>query len=75
MDLELKQLIFDSISELRRLQKMWQKTYPDCSTMEFRDEPPIRWFGNIKNNPQVLVVSANPSRPEQPKNNPRIPYS
>ena len=75
MDLELKQLIFDSISELRRLQKMWQKTYPDCSTMEFRDVPPVLWFGNIKNNPQVLVVSANPSRPEQPKSNPRIPYS
>ena len=75
MDSELKQLIFDSISELRRLQKMWQKTYPDSSTMEFRDVPPVLWFGNIKNNPQVLVVSANPSRPEQPKSNPRIPYS
>ena len=75
MDSELKQLIFDSISELRRLQKVWQKTYPDCSTMEFRDVPPVLWFGDIKNNPQVLVVSANPSRPEQPKSNPRIPYS
>ena len=75
MDSELKQLIFDSINELRCLQKMWQKTYPDCSTMEFRDVPPVLWFGNIKNNPQVLVVSANPSCPEQPKSNPRIPYS
>lgn len=64
---EVKRIISESVEELKRLRKIWPE--------EFRDVPPVLWFGNIKNNPQVLVVSANPSRPEQPKSNPRIPYS
>ena len=68
----LTTLILDTIDELKRLQGIWKE--------EFRDVPPVLWFGNLneKQTPlkgRVLVISANPSRPEQPKNNPRIPYS
>ena len=68
----LTTLILDTIDELKRLQGIWKD--------EFRDVPPVLWFGNLneKQTPlkgRVLVVSANPSRPEQPKRNPRIPYS
>lgn len=65
-DTNLKLLILDIIEELKRLRGLWKD--------EFRDVPPILWFGDIHNNPQVLVVSANPSRPDQPNSNPRIPY-
>ena len=68
----LTTLILDTIDELKSLQVIWKD--------EFRDVPPVLWFGNLneKQTPlkgRVLVISANPSRPEQPKNNPRIPYS
>jgi hypothetical protein len=65
-DTNLKLLILDIIEELKRLRGLWKD--------EFRDVPPVLWFGDIHNNPQVLVVSANPSRPDQPNSNPRIPY-
>lgn len=65
-DTNLKVLILDIIEELKRLRGLWKD--------EFRDVPPVLWFGDIHNNPQVLVVSANPSRPDKPNSNPRIPY-
>ena len=65
-DTNLKLLILDIIEELKRLRGLWKD--------EFRDVPPVLWFGDIHNNPQVLVISANPSRPDQPNSNPRIPY-
>ena len=65
-DTNLKLLILDIIEELKRLRGLWKD--------EFRDVPPVLWFGDIHKNPQVLVVSANPSRPDQPNSNPRIPY-
>ena len=65
-DTNLKLLILDIIEELKRLRGLWKD--------EFRDVPPVLWFGDIHNNPQVLVISANPSRPDKPNSNPRIPY-
>jgi hypothetical protein len=41
---------------------------------EFKDVPPVSWFGNIDaEKPTVVVISANPSKPEGPRSNPRIP--
>lgn len=41
---------------------------------EFKDVPPVSWFGNIDaEKPTVVVISANPSKPEEPRSNPRIP--
>ena len=61
-------LIAESIEELSRLQKRMPN--------EFRDAPPVLWFGDIcTEKPRVLVVSANPNRPDLPEENPRISYS
>ena len=62
-------LITEAIEELERLQTMM----PD----EFRKAaaPPVLWFGDIcSEKPKVLVVSANPNRPDLPEDNPRISY-
>lgn len=65
---EIQRIITDAVEELKRLQKAWKE--------EFRDVPPVLWFGDIESTkPKVLVISANPSRPDQPAGNPRIPSS
>lgn len=65
---EVKRIISESVEELKRLRKIWPE--------EFRDVPPVLWFGDIESQkPKVLVISANPSRPDQPAGNPRIPSS
>ena len=63
---EIQRIITDAVEELKRLRKVNEK--------EFRDVPPVLWFGDIGSpKPKVLVISANPSRPDQPVGNPRIP--
>lgn len=63
---EVKRIISEAVEELKRLRKIWPE--------EFRDVPPVLWFGDIESpNPKVLVISANPNRPDQPESNPRIP--
>lgn len=65
---EVKRTISEAVEELKRLRKIWPE--------EFRDVPPVLWFGDIESSkPKVLVISANPNRPDQPESNPRIPYS
>ena len=65
---EVKRIISEAVEELKRLRTIWKE--------EFRDVPPVLWFGDIESSkPKVLVISANPNRPDQPENNPRIPYS
>lgn len=59
-------LINASIAEWKRLDGFFHH--------EFRPVPPVLWFGNLRSpKPKVLVISANPSRPDLPKGNPRIP--
>ena len=68
MTKEIQRIIKESVLELKRLRKIWPE--------EFRDVPPVLWFGDIESSkPKVLVISANPSRPDQPAGNPRIPCS
>lgn len=63
---EVKRIISEAVEELKRLRKIWPE--------EFRDVPPVLWFGDIESSkPKVLVISANPNRPDQPAGNPRIP--
>lgn len=60
-------LIEEAIEKLTELQKTLNN--------EFRDTPPILWFGNVESpKPKVLVISANPNRPDFPEDNPRVPY-
>ena len=68
MTKEVERIIEESVQELKRLRRIWPE--------EFRDVPPVLWFGDIESTkPKVLVISANPSRPDQPAGNPRIPSS
>lgn len=63
---EIHRIICEAVGELKRLRREYGK--------EFRDVPPVLWFGDIESSkPKVLVISANPSRPDQPVGNPRIP--
>ena len=51
----------------------WERLHELCPD-EFRNVPPVLWFGDmLSSKPKVLVISANPSRPDMPKGNPRIP--
>ena len=66
--IDIQRIISEAVEELKRLRKIWPE--------EFRDVPPVLWFGDIESpKPKVLVISANPNRPDQPESNPRIPYS
>ena len=68
MTKKIERIISESVEELKRLRTIWKE--------EFRDVPPVLWFGDIESSkPKVLVISANPNRPDQPESNPRIPYS
>lgn len=65
---EIHRIISEAVEELKRLRTIWKE--------EFRDVPPVLWFGDIESSkPKVLVISANPNRPDQPESKPRIPYS
>ena len=65
---EIHRIICEAVEELKRLRTIWKE--------EFRDVPPVLWFGDIESSkPKVLVISANPNRPDQPESKPRIPYS
>lgn len=65
---EIHRIISEVVEELKRLRTIWKE--------EFRDVPPVLWFGDIESSkPKVLVISANPNRPDQPESKPRIPYS
>lgn len=62
-------IIHDAICKLEELQGN------ENIGNEFRDIPPVLWFGNIDSDtPKMLVVSTNPNRPDLPEDNPRIPY-
>ena len=59
-------LVNESIRELKHLRNVKKQV--------FRDVPPVLWFGNITTlKSKVLVLSANPSRPDQPVGKARIP--
>lgn len=65
MTKQLENRINESIKQLEK----WQ-TMP-----EFINVPPILWFGNVlSNKPKVLVISANPNKPDEPHKRPRLPY-
>ena len=68
MQKQIHQLIEESICKLKDLQGKE-------TNGEFRNVPPILWFGHINSEkPKVLVVSANPNKPDYPEDSPRIPY-
>jgi hypothetical protein len=63
-------IIEESIRKLELLKKSEELKISE----EFKDVPPVCWFGNIDaKKPTVVVISANPSKPEEPRSNPRIP--
>ena len=63
-----KTIIEDSIKKLNEL------LISSESSELFKNVPPVCWFGNIDTDKStVMVISANPSKPEEPRSNPRIP--
>ena len=73
MSKKTKTLIKDTIEESEQLISLY-------STHEtqyiFKEIPPVLWFGDLKSaKEKILVISANPNKPDMPEDNPRIPYS
>lgn len=64
---EIHRIICEAVEELKRLRREYGK--------EFRDVPPVLWFGDIESSkPKVVVMSANPSNTEyMSAKNPHIP--
>ena len=63
-------IITEAIEELERLQTVMPDEFRKAAAV-----PPVLWFGDIcSEKPKVLVVSANPNRPDLPEDNPRISY-
>lgn len=69
-------LIEASLKELGCLLDIDEKRIISSEPL-FRNVPPVLWFGNIgdPNKKKVLVISANPSHPDKPTGEPRIPSS
>lgn len=61
-------IIIESIEKIDSLLEQHEALFPNV--------PPVSWFGDMSSEkPKVVVISANPNKPDKPDNNPRIPYS
>ena len=67
MNKQIEYLISESVRELELLRHNKHE--------EFQQVPPVLWFGDITSNKEkILVISANPNKPEEPQKAPRLPY-
>lgn len=73
MSKKTKILIKDTIEKLEQL---INSNFTQETQDMFKNIPPVLWFGNLKSSKEkILVISANPNRPDVPEKNPPIPYS